>query len=98
MVLIKGVEQDPDLGVKIVYPSIDDYSEDTDSGEEENNDENAPETPNDGENTNAFSDDEVNNDEDSPKMLYNDENMNDYYNNEENNYEVAPVPPTNDEI
>ena len=27
MVLIKGVEQDPDLGVKIVHPSIDDDSE-----------------------------------------------------------------------
>ena len=26
MVLIKGVEQDPDMGVKIVYPSIDDDS------------------------------------------------------------------------
>ena len=27
MVLIKGVEQDPDLGVKIVHPSIDEYHE-----------------------------------------------------------------------
>ena len=31
MVLIKGVEQDPDLGVKIGHPSIDDDSEATDS-------------------------------------------------------------------
>ena len=29
MLLIKGVEQDPDLGVKIVHPSIDDDSEAT---------------------------------------------------------------------
>ena len=34
MVLIKGVEQDPDLGVKIVHPSIDDDSEATDSDKE----------------------------------------------------------------
>ena len=31
MVLIKGFEQDPDLEVKIVHPSIDDDSESTDS-------------------------------------------------------------------
>ena len=31
MFLIKGVEQDPDLGMKIVHPSIDDYSEAIDS-------------------------------------------------------------------
>ena len=49
MVLIKGVEQDPDLGMKIVHPSIDDDSEAIDSEKEENNDENAPKTPYDGE-------------------------------------------------
>ena len=38
MVLIKGFEQDPDLGVKIVHPSIYDDSEVTESGIEENND------------------------------------------------------------
>ena len=42
MVLIKGVEQDPDMGVKIVHPSIDDDNEATDSDEEKNNDENSP--------------------------------------------------------
>ena len=45
MVLIKGVEQDPDLGVKIVHPSINDDSEATDSDKEENNDEVAPKPP-----------------------------------------------------
>ena len=34
MVLIKGVEQDPDLGVKNFHLSIDDYSEATDSYKE----------------------------------------------------------------
>ena len=34
MVLIKGVEQDPDLGVKIIHPSINDDSEATYSYEE----------------------------------------------------------------
>ena len=42
MVLIKGVEQYPDLGVKIVHPSIDDDREATDSDKQENNDDNAP--------------------------------------------------------
>ena len=36
MVLIKGVEQDPDMGVKIFHPSIDDYGEATDSDKEGN--------------------------------------------------------------
>ena len=35
-ILIKVVEQYPDLGVKIVYPSIDDDSEAIDSDKEEN--------------------------------------------------------------
>ena len=59
MVLIKGFEQDPDLGENIVHPSIDDDIEATDSDKEENNDENVPKTPYDGENMNASSDDEV---------------------------------------
>ena len=75
MVLIKGVEQDPDLGVKIVHPSIDDDSEATDSDKEENNDENAPKTPYDDENMNAFSDDEGNNDEDAYETPYDIENI-----------------------
>ena len=45
MVLIKVVEQDPDLGVKIFHPSIDDDSEAMGSDKEENNYENAPKTP-----------------------------------------------------
>ena len=65
MVLIKGVEQDSDLGVKIVHPSVDDDSKATDTDNEENNDENAPKTTYDGENRNASSDDEGNNDEDA---------------------------------
>ena len=44
MVLIKGFEQDPDLGVKIVHPSIDYDSEAIDSDKEENNDENTAKT------------------------------------------------------
>ena len=36
MLIIKGVEQDPDLGVKIFNPSIDDDSEAIDSDKEEN--------------------------------------------------------------
>ena len=50
MVLIKGVEQDPDLGVKKCHPSIDDDSDATNSDKEENNNENAPEKPYDSEN------------------------------------------------
>ena len=42
MVLIKGVEQDPDLGLKFVHPSIDDDSEATDRYKEKYNDENNP--------------------------------------------------------
>ena len=37
MVLIKIIEQDPDLGVKMVHSSIDDDSEAADSDKEENN-------------------------------------------------------------
>ena len=48
MVLIKGVEKEPDLGVKIVHPSIDDNSKATDSDKEENNNENYPKKPFDG--------------------------------------------------
>ena len=70
MVLIKGVEQDPELVMKIVHASIDDDSEAIDSDKEENNDENAPKTPYDGENMNASPDDEGNNDEDSPETPY----------------------------
>ena len=60
MVLCKAVEQDLDLGVNIVHPSIDDDRKATDSSKEENNDENAPETQYDGENKNVYSDDEGN--------------------------------------
>ena len=69
MLLIEGVEQDPDQGVKIVHPSIDDEIEAIDSEKEENNDENAPKTPYDGENMNASSDDKGNNDEVPPTHL-----------------------------
>ena len=55
MVLIKGVEQDPDLRVKEFCPSMDDDSEATDIDKEENNYENIPKTPYDGENINASS-------------------------------------------
>ena len=96
MVLIKGVEQDHDLGVKIVHPSIDDDIKATDSDEEENNDKNAPQAPYDGENMNSSSDDQGNNNEDAPKTQYDGVNMNDYSNNEENNDEVSPDPHTND--
>ena len=98
MLIIKGVEQKPDLGVKSVHPSIYDDGEATDTDKEENIDENAPETPYDGENVNASYDDEVNNEEDAPDTPYDGENINAYYNNEENNDEDAPVPPKNDEI
>ena len=40
MVLVKRVEQDPDLGVKTIHSSINDASKATDSDKEENNDEN----------------------------------------------------------
>ena len=62
MVIIKGVEQDPDLGMEIVHSSTDDYSKAADSEEEENNNDNDHKTPYDGENMNASSDDEGNND------------------------------------
>ena len=48
MVLTKGVEQDPDMGAKIVHPSIDDDSEVTDSDKEENINWNYPRTSYDG--------------------------------------------------
>ena len=44
MVLIKGFEQDPDMGVKIDHPSIDYDSKATDSEKEENNNDNYPKT------------------------------------------------------
>ena len=96
MVLIKGVEQDPDLGVNCFHPSIDDDSEAIDSDKEENNDDNPPKRPYDGENMNAYSDDEVNNDEYAPEKSYDGENINDCSNNEGNNDKVSPDPPTND--
>ena len=98
MVLIKGVEQDPGMGVKIIHPSIDYDSEDTDSDKEENNNDNAPKTPYDGENMNASSDNEVNNDEDAPETPYDGENMNAYSDDELNNDEDAPQMPYDGEI
>ena len=95
MVLIKGVEQDPGMGVKIIHPSIDYDSEDTDSYKEENNNDNAPKTPYGGENMNASSDDEVNNDEVAPDPPTNDVNINDNYDDEKIYYEVIPDTPTN---
>ena len=95
-VLIKGVEQDSDMGVKIVHPWIDDDIYATDSDKEENNDKNAPKTPYDGENMNVSSDNEINNDEDAPGSPYYGENMIANSNNKGNNYEVSPNPPTND--
>ena len=63
--------------MKIVHLSIDDDSEDTNSDKEENNDENSPEAPYDGENMNAYyDDDEGNNDEDAPETPYDCENDN----------------------
>ena len=64
MVLIKGVEQNLDMG------EIDDDSEATYSDEEENNDDNSPEIPYDDENVNPSFSDGVNNDEDDPKTTY----------------------------
>ena len=96
VVLFKGGEQDPDLWVKIVHPSIDDESEATESETEENNDDNAPKTPYDDENRNAFYDGEGNNDEDAPETPYDGENSKVYSNNEGNNYKVSPKPLTND--
>ena len=63
MVLIKGAEQDPDLGMKIVHQSIDDDSEATESDKEKNIGENAPETPYYGENMNAYYNNAENTDE-----------------------------------
>ena len=79
MVLIKGVEQDPDLGVNFFHSSIDDDSEATDSDKQENIDQNAPKTPYDDENINNSSDDEVNNDEVDPDPTINDANINANY-------------------
>ena len=67
VVLIKVVEQDPDMEVNIVHTSIDDDSKATNSHKEENNDKNTPKTPYDGENVNASSDDELNNYEVAPE-------------------------------
>ena len=67
MVLIKGGEQDPDMGVKTFHPSIDDDSKATYSDKEENNDEVAPKSPYDGENMYASSDDDRNNNEVAPR-------------------------------
>ena len=82
MVLIKGFEQDPYLRVKTVHPSIDDDSKATYIEEEVNNDQNAPDTPYDGENMNASSGNEGNNYKCAPENPYDGENMNDYSNNE----------------
>ena len=79
------------MGVKIVYPSIDDDREATESEMGENNDENTPKTPYYGENMNASYDDEINNDEDAPNTPYDGDNINAYSNNEGNNYEVPPT-------
>ena len=84
MAIIKVFEQDRDLGVRIVHPSIDDDSEATDSDEEGNNDDNAPKTPYYGEIMNDSSDDEINNDENAPEMPYDGENTNASSNDEEN--------------
>ena len=70
MVLIKVVEQDPDMGVKTFHQSIDDNSEATDGEKQVNSDYNIPETPYDGKNMNASSDDGGNNDEDAPETPY----------------------------
>ena len=96
MVLIKGVEQNPDQRVKIVHPSIDDDIEAAESEIEENIDDNSSKTPYDGENMNASSDDEGKNDEDVPKTPYDGENITYYYNSGGNNDDVPPEPPTND--
>ena len=96
MILIKGVEQEPYLGVKCFHPAIDDDSNATESEIEENNDENAPKALYYGENVNAYSYDEGNNDQDAPKMPYVGENINTCSNIQVNSYEVAPNPPTND--
>ena len=49
----------------IFHPLIDDDSEDTNSDKEENNYDNSPKTPYDGENLNTSSDGEGNTDEDA---------------------------------
>ena len=76
MLLVKGVEQDPDLGVKIVHPSIDDDGKATDIDKKVNNDENAPKTLYDGENINAYSNNEGNNYEVAPDPPTNKVNIN----------------------
>ena len=82
MVLIKGVEQDPYLGVTFFHLSIHDDSEATESEIEENNDKNSSKIPYDDENINTSSYDEGNNDEDAPDTPYYGENINAYSNNE----------------
>ena len=96
MVLIKGVEQDPDLGMNFFHPSNYDDSKAIDSDKQENNDENAPKTPYGGENMNTSSDDGGNTDKDDLETPYDGENINAYYNNEGNIDEVAPDPSIND--
>ena len=90
MVLIKGFEQDPDLGMKIVPPSISDESEAKNSDKQENIEENAPKTPYDGEIITDSSDDEENNDEVVTNPHTNEEIIN------ANSDEVNPDTPTND--
>ena len=97
MVLIKGVEKDPELGVKFFNPSIYDDSKVTDSDKEGNNDEYAPKTAYDGENMNASSDDRRNNDEVSPNLRTNDVNINANPDDEKQYYDVTPHTPTNRE-
>ena len=94
MLLIKGVEQDPGLGVKIVHLSIDDDIEATDGDKEKNNNENDPKTTYDGENMNASSDDEGNIDEVAPNPPINDLNINDNSDDKVYDYEVTPDTPT----
>ena len=91
MLLIKGVEQHPDRGVKIIHPSIDDHSEATYSDKEKNNKKNASKTPYDGENMNASSDNDVNNNGESPMTPYDGEIMNASSDDDINNDEVAPT-------
>ena len=54
ILLIKGVGQDPYLGVKIVHPSIDDDSKAIESEIQENNDDNSLKTPYDDEKNECF--------------------------------------------
>ena len=60
------------MELKIIHPSTIDDRQTTDSDEEGIIDENAPETPYDGENMNASSDNEGNKDEDAPETPHDD--------------------------